>query len=266
MGGMHKMTEFEKQVLRQINKKQKKSIFQLFTNKYKALTADLCVQVQELQLHNIVIDSFEILRPFSNLKSIYFYGCEFTKECMEEEILLEQIEEVDFENVPMDDLNILQYFPNVSKLAFWDYGAKQKISMNGIENATRLRRFYSVNTVFTQLEQIAVCDKLMWLELDNYLPAVDKVMIADYSFVNALTELRHLGLMTGTIEDVSFLKHNKNLNELNLSQNTKLRGIEKLTELKKLQKLDLDDCKIPYSEKKKYIKMFSHIENFSIEN
>ena len=260
------MTEIEQQILKQANKKNQKGILGFFRKKYKTLTTEACCEIEELELKRVMIDSFSILQQLPNLRSIYFYGCQFSDSCYEEAILFEQIEEVDFEAVPLKDLWILEHFPNLQKIAFWDYGSKQKISMSGIESVSELRRFYSVNTLFTEMEQLAVCENLRWLEMDNYLPDVIKKQEGDYSFVNHFQDLIHIGLMTGNVEDVSFLCKNKKLHEIILCQNTELKNLELLSELKELNKIDLDDCKIPYNMKKKLLKLFSYVENVSIEN
>ena len=258
--------KIEEQILQQANKKHKKGLFGRLFRKYKTLTEEACQDVEQLELRKIDITSFSILKQQPNLKSVFFYDCSFTEECLEEEIELEQVEELDFEEIPMKDLTVLWHFPNVEKIAFWEFGPDRVLDMKGIEYAPKIKRFYSVNTLFKEIERLAVCKGMRWLEFDNFLPEVSKKQEAVYSFINAFSDLIHIGLMTGNVEEVSFLCENKNLMEIVLSQNTELKQIEALTKLKDLQKLDLDDCRIPKEEKKKYIKLFSKVEIFSIEN
>lgn len=264
--GVQKKMKIEEQILQQANQKHKKGLFGRLFQKYKTLTEEACQDVEQLELKKIEITSFSILKQLPNLKSIFFYNCSFTEECLEEEIELKQVEEVDFEEVPIKDLTILWHFPNVEKIAFWEFGPDRIIHMSGIEYSPKIKRFYSVNTLFKEIERLAVCKGMRWLEFDNFLPKVFKKQEIDYSFINAFSDLIHIGLMTGNVEDVSFLCKNKNLMEIVLSQNTELKQIETLAVLKDLQKLDLDDCKIPKDKKKEYIKLFSKVEIFSIEN
>lgn len=258
--------KIEEQILQQANKKYKKGLFGRLFRKYKTLTEEACQDVEQLELRKVEITSFSILKQLPNLKSVFFYNCSFTEKCLEENLELEQVEEVDFEDISMKDLSILWHFPNVEKIAFWEFGPDRVINMEGIEYVPKIKRFYSVNTLFKEIERLTVCKGMRWLEFDNFLPEVSKKQEADYSFINTFSELIHIGLMTGNVEDVSFLCKNKKLVEIVLSQNTELKQIETLTVLKDLQKLDLDDCKISKDKKKEYIKLFSKVEIFSIEN
>ena len=107
--------------------------------------------LEQLELKKVEITSFSILKQLPNLKSIFFYNCSFTEECLEEEIELKQVEEVDFEEVPIKDLTILWHFPNVEKIAFWEFGPDRIIHMSGIEYSPKIKRFYSVNTLFKEI-------------------------------------------------------------------------------------------------------------------
>lgn len=260
------MTELEKQMLQSANKKYHKGVLGRLFPKYKQLTNTALLDIEELEIKKIQLDSLMELKSLENLKSLFFYNCTFGKKIAEETVVLEQVEELDFEGVWLEDLSVLKYFPNVTKLTFWEYGEKQTIHMKGIEYAPGIKRFYAVNTLFDELERMAVCKNMRWLELDNFLPEVNGKMKADYTFLNAFPQLLHIGLMTGDVEDVSFLEQNQKLNEILLSQNTGVKNVERLASLKELKKLDLDDCKISKEEKKQYIKIFSYVEKLSIEN
>lgn len=258
--------KIEEQILQQVNQKYKKGLFGRLFQKYKTLTEEACQDVEQLELRKIEITSFSLLKKLPNLRSIFFYNCNFTEECLKEKLVLEQVKEVDFEDICMKDLTLLWHFPNLEKIAFWEFGPDRVINMKGIEYAPKIKRFYSVNTLFDEIERITICKGMRWLEFDNFLPEVSKKQKGDYRFINAFSDLIHVGLMTGNVEDVSFLCENKKLVEIVLSQNTGIKQIETLTALKDLQKLDLDDCKIPKDKKKEYIKLFSKVEIFLIEN